>query len=65
MQLLLLQLSRALKYHGGAKLSNIQNEDLDALEKGFDNLDKHIENMQLFGFNPIVAVNKFDSDTQE
>ena len=54
---------RALKYHGGAKLSNIQNEDLDALKKGFDNLDKHIENMQQFGFNPVVAVNKFDSDT--
>jgi formate--tetrahydrofolate ligase len=55
---------RALKYHGGAKLSGIQNEDLSALEKGFENLDKHIENMQMFGFNPIVAVNKFDSDTR-
>jgi len=54
---------RALKYHGGAKLSNLQHEDLDALNKGFDNLDKHIENMKLFGFNPIVGVNKFDSDT--
>jgi formate--tetrahydrofolate ligase len=54
---------RALKYHGGAKLSNLQNEDLTALEKGFDNLDKHIENMKQFGFNPVVAVNKFDSDT--
>ncbi len=53
---------RALKYHGGAKLANIQDEDLDALQKGFENLDKHIENMQQFGFNPIVAVNKFDSD---
>jgi formate--tetrahydrofolate ligase len=55
---------RALKYHGGAKLSSIQTEDLQALDKGFDNLDKHIENMQQFGFNPIVAVNKFDSDTK-
>ena len=54
---------RALKYHGGARLSAIQNEDLDALKRGFENLDKHIENMQLFGFSPIVAVNKFDSDT--
>ncbi|MBK8882919.1 MAG: formate--tetrahydrofolate ligase [Bacteroidales bacterium] len=54
---------RALKYHGGAKLASIQSEDLDALEKGFDNLDKHIENMQQFGFSPIVAVNKFDTDT--
>ena len=55
---------RALKYHGGARLSDIQNEDLGALEKGFVNLDKHIENMKQFGFNPIVAVNKFDSDTR-
>jgi formate--tetrahydrofolate ligase len=54
---------RALKYHGGAKLSNLQNEDMDALMKGFDNLDKHIENMQQFGFNPVIALNKFDSDT--
>ncbi len=54
---------RALKYHGGAKLSALQNEDLSSLEKGFDNLDKHIENMKYFGFNPIVAVNRFDSDT--
>jgi formate--tetrahydrofolate ligase len=54
---------RALKYHGGAKLGKLQNENVEALIKGFDNLDKHIENMQQFGFNPIVAVNKFDSDT--
>ncbi len=53
---------RALKYHGGARLSCIQDEDTAALERGFDNLDKHIENMQQFGYNPIVAVNKFQSD---
>jgi len=54
---------RALKYHGGAKLSSLQNEDLDSLQKGFDNLDKHIENMKYFGFSPVVAINRFDSDT--
>ncbi|MCX6329238.1 MAG: formate--tetrahydrofolate ligase [Bacteroidia bacterium] len=54
---------RALKYHGGVKLSALQNENIDALQKGFENLDKHIENMKYFGFNPIVAINKFDSDT--
>lgn len=54
---------RALKYHGGVKLSNLQSEDILALKKGFDNLDKHIENMRLFGFNPVVAINRFDSDT--
>ncbi len=55
---------RALKYHGGAKLSALQKEDLSMLQNGFDNLDKHIENMKYFGFNPIVAVNRFDSDTE-
>jgi formate--tetrahydrofolate ligase len=54
---------RALKYHGGAKLSSLQSEDLAALEKGFDNLDKHIENMNCFGFSPVIAINKFNSDT--
>lgn len=54
---------RALKYHGGAKLSSLQHEDLELLSKGFANLDKHIENMKYFGFSPIVAVNRFDSDT--
>lgn len=54
---------RALKYHGGAKLSALQSEDLPALEKGFDNLDKHIENMMQFGFRPVIAINRFDSDT--
>jgi formate--tetrahydrofolate ligase len=54
---------RALKYHGGAKLSSLQKEDLDALRKGFDNLDKHIENMNCFGFAPVIAINRFDSDT--
>jgi formate--tetrahydrofolate ligase len=55
---------RALKYHGGAKLSALQNEDLKALEKGFENLDKHVENMKCFGFNPVVAINRFTSDTE-
>lgn len=54
---------RALKYHGGAKLSALQKEDLSALQNGFVNLDKHIENMKYFGFNPIVAVNRFNFDT--
>lgn len=56
---------RALKYHGGSKLSSLGNEDTEALIKGFDNLDKHIENMRYFGFRPVIAINKFDSDTQK
>lgn len=55
---------RALKYHGGARLSSLQHEDLDSLQKGFENLDKHIENMRHFGFRPIIAINRFDSDTE-
>jgi len=55
---------RALKYHGGAKLSSLVNEDLEALKKGFDNLDKHIENMKYFGFRPVIAINRFDTDTK-
>ena len=54
---------RALKYHGGVKLSSIHDEDTVALNRGFGNLDKHIENMKLYGFNPVVAINHFDSDT--
>ena len=54
---------RALKYHGGAKLSSLQKEDLEFLKKGFDNLDKHIENMKFYGFRPVIAINRFDSDT--
>jgi len=54
---------RALKYHGGSKLADLSNENLEALEKGFENLDKHIENMGFYGFKPVVAINKFSSDT--
>ena len=42
----------------------MQNEDLPALKTGFDNLDKHIENMRFYGFNPVISINKFDSDTE-
>jgi formate--tetrahydrofolate ligase len=55
---------RALKYHGGLKLSEMHKDDLVSLKNGFDNLDKHIENMRYYGFNPIVALNKFETDTE-
>ncbi len=54
---------RALKYHGGARLSTLQDEDTEALSRGFENLDKHIENMRIFGFNPVISINRFDTDT--
>ena len=54
---------RALKHHGGAL--ELNKEDLDALNKGFDNLDKHIENMKKYNVPVVVAINKFSSDTDK
>src|SRR5512133_1569426 len=45
---------RALKYHGGLKLSELTTENIEALRAGFENLDKHIENIRLFGFDPVI-----------
>lgn len=57
---------RALKYHGGAGKNNLAEKNLEALVKGFDNLDKHIENMQAFAVPLVVAVNYFpDNDAEE
>lgn len=54
---------RALKHHGGASKDSLAKEDLTAVRKGFCNLEKHIENIQHFGINPIVCINAFPSDT--
>jgi formate--tetrahydrofolate ligase len=56
---------RALKYHGGIPLKEIYEENIEALENGFTNLQKHIENMKLFGIPLVVAINRFPSDTDE
>ncbi|HNQ59447.1 MAG TPA: formate--tetrahydrofolate ligase [Bacteroidales bacterium] len=56
---------RALKYHGGKPLKDLSQPDIEALKKGIGNLEKHIENMKLFGIHPIIALNRFISDTQE
>lgn len=55
---------RALKHHGGANKEDYDKEDLQALEKGFTNLEKHIENIKKFGLPPVVAINRFPSDTE-
>jgi formate--tetrahydrofolate ligase len=55
---------RALKYHGGVRLADMATENLEALAKGFENLDKHIENMHYYGFRPVVAINRFNTDTE-
>lgn len=55
---------RALKYNGGITKENLNAENLEALKKGFVNLEKHIENIQKFGVPVIVTLNHFVSDTQ-
>jgi formate--tetrahydrofolate ligase len=55
---------KALKYHGGANVKELANEDLSALEKGMENLKRHLSNMQdQFGLPCIVAINHFIQDT--
>ncbi len=53
---------RALKHHGGAKDLGVEN--LEALSKGLENLDKHIENMKKYNLPVIVAMNRFLTDTE-
>ena len=55
---------RALKYHGGQPLDQLTEENLDALEKGIPNLEKHIESIQSFALPVVVSVNAFSSDTE-
>ena len=56
---------KALKYHGGASKENIREEDMISLEKGMNNLYKHIDNIRgRFGLNVIVAINKYDTDKE-
>ncbi|MDY4210379.1 MAG: formate--tetrahydrofolate ligase [Treponema sp.] len=54
---------RALKMHGGVAKTELSKENLEALEKGFENLKVHIENIRKFGVESVVAVNKFLTDT--
>lgn len=55
---------RALRYNGGVPRENLAQENLDALERGFPNLEKHIENLRKFGVPVLVAINQFSSDSQ-
>lgn len=56
---------RALKYHGGKSLDSLKEPDLEALKKGVVNLEKHLENIGLYGVPAVVSINKFVSDTEE
>ncbi len=54
---------RALKYNGGVAKANLNSENLDALSKGIVNLEKHIENLQMYGVPVVVTLNRFVTDT--
>ncbi len=54
---------RALRHHGGAKKEEYNTPDLVRVQKGFENLEKHIENCKKFGLSPVVAINSFISDS--
>jgi len=56
---------RALKYHGGADLKCLTEPNVEALKKGLPNLEKHLENIAKFNVVPVIAINKFVSDTDE
>lgn len=56
---------RALKYHGGVAKAELNNENLDALEKGLPNLLQHVENVtKVYGLPCVVAINAFPTDTK-
>ena len=56
---------RALKYNGGVKKDELSSENMDALKKGIVNLEKHIENLKLFGVPVVVTLNAFVTDTEK
>lgn len=56
---------RALRYHGGAALTELNEPSLSRVQEGFENLEKHLENMKTFGVQPVVAINQFVTDTAE
>ena len=56
---------RALKHHGGCAKDELGEENLEALEKGFANLERHIQNMHKYGIPCLVAINRFPTDTEK
>ncbi len=55
--------ARALKMHGGVQKDDLANENLDALQKGLDNLARHVSNVKSFGVPAVVAINRFVTDS--
>lgn len=56
---------RALKFHGGTPKDKLTEENVEAMVKGFANLEKHIENIAKFGVPSVVAINRFPTDTEK
>ena len=56
---------RALKMHGGKPLAEVSKPDIEAMTRGFGNLEKHLESVRKFGQTPVVAINGFPTDTPE
>ena len=56
---------RALKMHGGVKKDQLGTPDVEALRRGMVNLEKHVENVRKFGVPPVIAVNRFITDSDE
>jgi formate--tetrahydrofolate ligase len=56
---------RALKYHGGADLKTLTIPNVEALINGLPNLEKHLENAKLYNITPVIAINRFYSDSDE
>jgi formate--tetrahydrofolate ligase len=56
---------RALKYHGGADLKSLKEPDVNALKQGLPNLEKHLENSIQFNVTPVIAINRFNTDSDE
>ncbi len=63
--LVLVATIRALRHHGGAKKEEYNIPNIERVTKGFENLEKHIENCKKFGLNPVVAINSFPTDSEE
>jgi len=63
--LVLVATIRALRHHGGAKKDEYNTPSLERVTKGFENLEKHIENCKKFGLIPVVALNNFPTDSAE
>ena len=57
--------AKALKHHGGVKKKHLNEENVEAIEKGAGNLERHVEIVKKLGFEPVVAINHFPQDSEK